>query len=158
MIKKILQIIINITKPFVCRLAIAYDIKVEKRCWPTGKHLVIIEGDAKNTIPKSVVFNTRSGKIVVGRGTGFGEDVHILTGKHFNIAESEKTGMPLHHVPEVGRDVIIGKNCFIGSGAILIGPLNIGDFSVIGAGSVVTKDVPIRGFVAGVPAKLIKIL
>ena len=51
---------------------------------------------------------------------------------------------------------IIGNNVSIGAGATLIGGIIIGDNSVIGAGSVVTKDVPPRSVVAGNPAHPIK--
>lgn len=51
---------------------------------------------------------------------------------------------------------IIGNNCLIGAGAIIIGDVKIGDNCIIGAGAVVTKDVKRNSVVAGVPAKLIK--
>jgi acetyltransferase-like isoleucine patch superfamily enzyme len=82
----------------------------------------------------------------------------VLTGKHLNIKEASEQGLPLHTVPLSGRDIFIGKNCKIGSGAIILGCVTIGDYAVIGAGAVVTKDVPERAFVAGVPAKLVKLL
>jgi bifunctional UDP-N-acetylglucosamine pyrophosphorylase/glucosamine-1-phosphate N-acetyltransferase len=49
----------------------------------------------------------------------------------------------------------IGADAFIGSDTMLVAPLSVGDGAVTGAGSVVTKDVPARGRVAGVPAKAI---
>lgn len=51
----------------------------------------------------------------------------------------------------------IGDNCLINIGATIIGPITIGNNVTIGAGSVVTKDVPDNAVVAGVPAKVIKI-
>jgi acetyltransferase-like isoleucine patch superfamily enzyme len=47
------------------------------------------------------------------------------------------------------------ENCFIGSGAIINGNVRIGPNSIVGAGAVVTKDVPPDTIVAGVPAKKI---
>ena len=138
-----------------------YDIKISTHAWPTGQHPIHFLGGieaARNNIPKSVCFNTRSGSITVGANTVFGEDVMLLTGKHYSIAEAEAEGKPLHYVPEGGRDITIGSGCYIGGGAIIIGKVDIGDYAVIGAGSVVTKDVPNRAFVAGIPAKLVKIL
>jgi acetyltransferase-like isoleucine patch superfamily enzyme len=86
----------------------------------------------------------------------FGEDVKVLTGKHVNFKESEILGVPLHFVPESGREISIGEGCYIGSGAIIIGPVTIGDYSVIGAGAVVTKSLPGKVFAAGNPARIIK--
>lgn len=53
-------------------------------------------------------------------------------------------------------DTKIGKNCLIGIGAIILPGVNIGDEVIVGAGSVVTKDVPSNCIVAGNPARIIK--
>lgn len=53
-------------------------------------------------------------------------------------------------------DTWIGKNCFIGGRALILPGVRIGDGSIVGAGSVVTKDVPPRCSVAGNPARIIK--
>jgi acetyltransferase-like isoleucine patch superfamily enzyme len=50
----------------------------------------------------------------------------------------------------------IGQCCFIGGGSIIMPGIQIGDESVVGAGSVVTKDVPPRCIVAGNPAQIIR--
>jgi len=49
----------------------------------------------------------------------------------------------------------VGNNVYISVGAIILGPITIGDNVVIGAGSVVNKDIPNNVIVAGVPAKQI---
>lgn len=51
--------------------------------------------------------------------------------------------------------ISVGDNVFIGAGAIILPGVSIANGSVVGAGSVVTKDVPARSVVAGVPARLI---
>lgn len=51
---------------------------------------------------------------------------------------------------------VIGKNCFIGAGSIILPNVTIGDSVIVGAGSVVTKDVPSNCAVAGNPARIIK--
>ncbi|MDN3596245.1 serine O-acetyltransferase [Zunongwangia endophytica] len=50
----------------------------------------------------------------------------------------------------------LGNNIYVGSGARILGPVIIGDNVVIGANSVVVKDIPSNCVVAGVPAKVIK--
>jgi acetyltransferase-like isoleucine patch superfamily enzyme len=50
----------------------------------------------------------------------------------------------------------IGKHCFIGARSIILPGLEIGDESIVAAGSVVTKDVPPRSIVAGNPAQIIR--
>lgn len=52
--------------------------------------------------------------------------------------------------------IIIGDNCYIGTGATILGPISIGNHVTIAAGAVVLHDVPDRAVVAGVPAKIVK--
>lgn len=51
---------------------------------------------------------------------------------------------------------IIGKKCFIGANAIVMCGVSIGDEVIVGAGAIVTKDVPSNCIVAGNPARIIK--
>jgi exopolysaccharide acyltransferase PssR len=53
-------------------------------------------------------------------------------------------------------DTYIGENCFIGINAMILPGVRIGDQVIVGAGAVVTKDVPANSVVAGNPAKVIK--
>lgn len=57
--------------------------------------------------------------------------------------------------PNTDSKIIIGDNCYIGTGATLLTPLKIGNNVTIAAGAVVTKDVPDNCTVAGVPAKIL---
>ncbi|AEG00274.1 acyltransferase [Methylomonas methanica] len=50
----------------------------------------------------------------------------------------------------------IGKNCFIGARSIIMPGINIGDGAIVGAGAVVTRDVPANAVAAGNPAKIIR--
>lgn len=155
-IDRVLTQIIVLCRPLIRYVATRADLRLDYPCEGRGQHPLILEDtNDRNNIPKSVYFNTRSGKITVGKNTVFGEEVMILTGKHISISEAGSIS-ELHAVPESGRDIKIGTGCYIGSGAIIIGPVNIDDYAVICAGAVVTKDVPTRSMVAGVPAKEIK--
>ncbi len=158
MSKRLLSKFIQATAPLVQRIARAYDLRVERPGDPHGQHpLIFKQPDAlRHNVPKSVYFNTRSGSITVGSDTLFGENVSVLTGKHMHAREARSAGVPLHHVPESGRDIVIGAGCYIGTGAIIIGPVHIGDGAVVGAGAVVTKDVPASAFVGGIPARVIR--
>lgn len=149
----------NITKRIVWFIARKYNIKIEVPAFPHGRFPVEVEGgdyQIRHCIPSSVYFNTASGKIFVGLGTSFGHDVKLLTGKHLNVSEAEEQGENFHSVPNMGRDIVIGRNCFIGSGAIIIGPVEIGDYSVIGAGAIIVKNVEPYGFYLGSPARKVR--
>lgn len=145
-------------RPFIRSIAYHCGLKLNHPHTALGEHPLIFKDTEevyKANTPASVIFNTRSGMIVVGENCVFGEDVNLLTGKHNCISDVADL-RNLHEVPKSGRNIIIGKGCYIGSGAIIIGPVSIGDYAVICAGSVVTKDVPSQTMYGGVPAKNIK--
>ena len=155
---KFLRKIARILTPVVRIVAEEADLALFFPRLPNGQNPLIFkdrEDVVKHLIPKSVYFNTRSGKITVGSNTCFGEYVMVLTGKH-NFISNIQSIEDLHKVPENGRDIEIGNNCYIGSGAIIIGPVKIGDYAVVGAGAVVTKDVMSATLVGGIPASKIK--
>ncbi len=54
------------------------------------------------------------------------------------------------------RPIRIGRRCFIGGGSLVLPGVTIGDESIVGAGSVVTHDVPPRTIVGGVPARVLR--
>jgi acetyltransferase-like isoleucine patch superfamily enzyme len=93
-------------------------------------------------------FNTNCGTITIGDRTKFSPDCSVLTGSH-DFTE----GFPRS---ADGRDIVIGKDCWIASRAMILGPCNIGDRCVIAAGAVVTKDCEAGWVYGGVPAKKIK--
>lgn len=66
-------------------------------------------------------------------------------------------GLPLdqRHVHHIAP-IVIGRDVWIGSGAILLPGVHVGDGAVVAAGAVVRADVPARTIVAGVPARIIK--
>lgn len=89
------------------------------------------------------------GNITIGRYCQMASNVIIVTTNH--LLDSD-----LYYGNVENRDVIIGDNVWIGSGAKIMPGVSIGDNSVIGAGAVVTKNVDSNVLVAGVPAKVIK--
>lgn len=60
------------------------------------------------------------------------------------------------HGPEWASEIIIGDDCWIGGSVVIVGPCKIGNGVTIGAGSVVTKDIPDRTIAVGNPCKVIK--
>jgi maltose O-acetyltransferase len=57
---------------------------------------------------------------------------------------------------EYGKPVRIGSDVWVGGGALILAGANVGDRSVIGAGSVVTRDIPSGVFAAGNPCRVIR--
>lgn len=88
--------------------------------------------------------------IYVGDGCMFGPQVVVATAAHPLAPPLRERGL------QYNKPVRIGKNCWIGAGAIILPGINIGDNSVIGAGSVVTKDIPSNVVAVGNPCRVIK--
>lgn len=85
----------------------------------------------------------------IGSFTLFGPAVQIYTPMHpFNAA--------LRREAEFGKPVEIGSDVWVGGGAIILPGVRIGSRAVIGAGSVVTRDVPEGVFAAGNPCRVIR--
>ena len=57
---------------------------------------------------------------------------------------------------EAGKPIVIGDHCWLGGGVIVCPGVTIGDRAVVGAGSVVTRDIPADSVAAGNPARIIR--
>lgn len=88
------------------------------------------------------------GGVRIGDGCQIGHNVVFATLNHF--LEPEKRKMT-HSAP-----IVLGKNVWVGSNATILQGVTIGDNAVIGAGAVVTGDIPANTVAVGVPAKVIK--
>ncbi len=85
-----------------------------------------------------------------------GDDCFIGPGVHIYTACHSTNPIERHTRREWAKPVTIGNNVWIGGNVTILPGVHIGDNSTIGAGSVVTKDVPANAIVGGNPAKLIK--
>lgn len=88
--------------------------------------------------------------IYVGDYTMFGPNVVIATAGHPILPELREQGY------QYNAQVHIGKNCWLGAGVIVLPGVTIGDNVVIGAGSVVTKDLPSNVVAIGNPCKVLR--
>ena len=88
--------------------------------------------------------------IYVGDYTMFGPNVILATAGHPILpklrTQAYQYNMPVH----------IGKNCWLGAGVIVLPGVTIGDNTVIGAGSVVTKDIPSNVVAVGNPCRVLR--
>jgi maltose O-acetyltransferase len=88
-------------------------------------------------------------EVSIGEGAQIGPAVQIYAADHPRDPAQRRAGF------EFGRPVRIGKFAWIGGGAIILPGVSIGDESVVGAGSVVTRDVPTGATVIGNPARIV---
>lgn len=115
-------------------------------------------------------------EIIIGGNCSIGEFCHItainritigdglLTGRFVYIGDNSHGGLSLEEAetPPVQRhltskgEIKIGRNVWIGDKVTILGGVTIGDNVIIGAGSIVTHDIPSNSMAAGAPAKIVK--
>jgi acetyltransferase-like isoleucine patch superfamily enzyme len=91
--------------------------------------------------------------IVANGGVSIGDNTIIASAVQIASSTHDYHVIPFR-ARRVDAPVVIGRNVWIGAGAIVLPGITIGDNSVVGAGSVVTSDVPSGSVVAGVPARV----
>ncbi|HIY01246.1 MAG TPA: sugar O-acetyltransferase [Candidatus Blautia faecipullorum] len=111
-----------------------------------GSHIEIGEGFYANT--GCVMLDV--GRITIGDNVLFGPNVSLYTAGHPIHPESRKSGY------EYGIPIKIGDNVWIGGSCVILPGVTIGNNVVIGAGSVVTKDIPDNVCAAGNPCRVIR--
>lgn len=89
-------------------------------------------------------------QVTIGNNTMFGPNVQIYTATHPMDSKARSEGL------EFGKSISVGSDVWVGGGVIICPGVTIGDRCVIGAGSVVTRDIPSDTFAAGNPCKVIK--
>lgn len=88
--------------------------------------------------------------IYVGDCTMLGPNVTLATAGHPVLPELREQGY------QFNMPVRIGKNCWLGAGVIVLPGVTIGDNTVIGAGSIVTKDIPANVVAVGNPCRVLR--
>ena len=91
-------------------------------------------------------------EIKIGNGVKFGPNVSLYGGTHPVNAKIRRTGL------EYGKPIVIGDDSWMGGNCCVLPGVTIGKRVIVGAGAVVTKDVPDDAVVAGNPAKIIKMI
>jgi acetyltransferase-like isoleucine patch superfamily enzyme len=157
---------IDITRAPYSSIKIGKDVVMVSSSWRSSSSSIFApvkihthSSSAKIEIGDKVGMNgtsivARSCKISIGSLTQIGPNVTILDFDGHSLITSEERW--IDHGVENDRDVTIGRNCWIGTRSIILKGVEIGDYSVVAAGSVVTKNVPEKTVVAGSPAKVIR--
>lgn len=155
-----------------------YEDETEKRAEILGEMLgelgegsflqgpVIFHYGQHTKIGKGVFINFNltvqdDAEVVIDDGCDFGPNVTIVTPVHPMLADERKR-MRNERGEEkrlcYAKPVHVGKNCWICANTTILPGVTIGDNCVIGAGSVVTRDIPANSFAAGNPARVIRTL
>ncbi len=115
---------------------------------------------------------SHEGMVEIGPKTVFGQECTISSYKHVRIGEQcviadramfidfdhgvVDVERPIRHQGIYTREVVVGANVWIGYNACFLRGVRVGDNSIVGTNSVVTKPVPANAVVGGVPARLIR--
>ncbi|MDL2272870.1 sugar O-acetyltransferase [Desulfovibrio sp. OttesenSCG-928-I05] len=122
-----------ITAPFLCDYG--YNIYTGERFY-ANKNCIILD----------------VAPVRIGHDVKLGPMVQIYTATHPLDPEERASGI------ESGKEIVIGDKVWIGGGSVLCPGVSIGEGTVIGAGSVVTKDIPARVVAVGNPCRVIRSL
>lgn len=132
----------------------------------------IIIGD-NVMIGRSSVISCKNGNITIGENSNIAMNCFIQSAKEVNIGknvlfaaycyligggdhETERIDIPIIAQGQIVKGITIEDNCWIGASVKVLDGVKIGRDSIIGAGGVVTKDIPDYAIAVGVPAKILK--
>jgi acetyltransferase-like isoleucine patch superfamily enzyme len=104
-------------------------------------------GSRTNINRNCIIWAGKTAKIIIGDDCLTGPGVNIIASK-YHVKGTEK----IRTYPQFEKDVIIGNDVWLGANSIILPGVRIGTGAIIGAGAVVTKDIPEYDIVAGVPA------
>lgn len=157
--------IININKAAGARIIIGKGVTLvsDSKCNPAGiNHPVILSAEGPNAIINiengvgmsgtSVVANVG---IEIGKNSMLGANTNVYD-NDFHIINPALRLVQKSTLESEAATVIIGENCWLASGVTVLKGVHIGNNSVIGAMSLVNKDIPENCIAAGIPAKVIR--
>ncbi len=135
------------------RLRLARGCQIDPGCifWMGTDEGKIAIGEKTYIGPYSFL-GTHRDALKIGRDCMIGAHGYLITANH----GTEETKTPYREQGYVGADVILGNNVWLGCHVTVLPGVTVGDNAIIGAGAVVTKDVPSGETWGGVPARQIK--
>ena len=122
-------------------------------------HYTILKGYYKNSIIigdytwiGQQCFFHGAGGLRIGKAVGIGPKVSILTSQY----KTSNITVPVYSLPLEPNEVVLEDGCDIGIGSIILPGVRVGEGVIVGAGAVVTHDIPPYEIWAGVPARRIR--
>lgn len=113
--------------------------------------------DDYSIIQNGVNFISNKGKLILGKYSVLASGCTLIPEYHKLIVGIPFSTLANNHIGDKVGDIIIKEDCWLGANSIVIGNRVIGRGAVVGAGSIVTKNVPPYAVVAGSPARIIAV-
>jgi acetyltransferase-like isoleucine patch superfamily enzyme len=123
-------------------------VLISRGCIVSGKDGPVSIGSRANIGAGCIMY--ASTRLEIGADTMLAAQCFIGGGRY---TVHGRTDVPMAEQPEPRRGVVIGNDCWLGAGAVVVDGVNIGRGSVVAAGAVVTRDVEPFSIVSGVPAR-----
>lgn len=130
--------------------AIGDGVFIGNQTFLQGRHDGHFVIGARTWIGPQSYFDCRD--LELGENVGWGPGAKVLGSEH----TAAPVGLPIIATDLVIKPVRVGSSCDIGVNAVLLPGVTLGEGAIVGAGAVVTRDVPAYAVVAGVPAKILR--
>ncbi len=135
------------------RISMGKDVIVSRRtCLYAHDDGVIAIGNRASFNSGVIVSAADGGRVTIGSNVLVGPNVVMRSRNHVH----SRKDIPIRDQGHMGGPIVIGDDVWIGANAVILPDVTIGSGAVIGAGAVVTKDVPGYALAGGVPAKVIR--
>lgn len=133
------------------RMAMGRNVRLAPNVSFANGERITLGDDVQIGARCSIWAGKTTSRINIGARTTFGPNVFV-TAADYGLA----LGQRIVDQPMTERDIVIGADCWIGTGAVITAGVTIGEGAVIGALSVVTRDIPANAIAVGAPARVVK--
>jgi acetyltransferase-like isoleucine patch superfamily enzyme len=127
-------------------------VVADSQIWIHGSHCTVHLGERVSINETKIILTDDGSSVSVGGGTMLGPGTEVRCGDGHAIFDLES-----RKILNRATGIEIGDSVLIGAGALILKNVKIGHGAIVGARSVVTKDVPENALVAGVPAKVVRL-
>jgi acetyltransferase-like isoleucine patch superfamily enzyme len=138
-----------------------HQIAIGRNC--NLEHSIYFKYDGIWSIGPTIIIED---DVFIGSGCEFNSNCGIQIGSYSNVASGcrfidhdhgIKASIPIGSQPSVKKEIVLGKDVWLGCNVVVLKGVNIGDGAVVAAGAVVTKSIPSNEIWGGVPAKFISV-
>lgn len=108
-------------------------------------------------MPNVHIINSPSEKVIIKKYSVIAANTTFVTNNHVSTLKIPQFLLGPSHINDKSQDIIVEEDCWIGTGAILLPGAHLGRGCIVGAGSIVNKEIPPYAVVVGTPIKIIAV-